>query len=80
MGDTQKVYLYLYSLNSSGGMIVVSGNAILQPGGWAQGVWRELQFGYPPLTGYSSVQLVGINRPLKPTQYIYFDTVSVKQD
>jgi hypothetical protein len=80
MGDTQKVYLYLYSLNSSGGMIVVSGNAILQPGGWAQGVWRELKFGYPPLTGYNAVQIVGINRPAKPTQYIYFDSVEVKQD
>jgi hypothetical protein len=78
MSGTQKVYLYLYSLSNN--TIVVSGNAILQPGGWAQGVWRELQFGYPPLTGYNSVQLVGINKPPNPTQYIYFDTVSVKQD
>ncbi|MCX7918676.1 MAG: hypothetical protein N3A72_03505 [bacterium] len=81
INDTQKVYLYIYSLNTtSGSVIIESGNAILQPGKWAQGVWRELKFGYKPLTGYHSVQIVGINRPGKPTLFIYVDSVDVKQD
>ncbi|MCX7919418.1 MAG: hypothetical protein N3A72_07385 [bacterium] len=81
MSDTQKVYLYLYSLNSSNGTTVIeSGNAILQPGKWNQGGWRELKFGYAPYTGYNAVQIVGINPTGKPTQYIYFDSVSIQQD
>lgn len=80
-GNTQKVYLYLYSYNNiSYGSIVESGNAILEPGKWTPGVWRELKFGYAPLTNYNVVQIVGINKPGQPTQAIYFDSVTVKQD
>jgi PKD repeat protein len=81
MANTQKVYLYIYSYDNSGySNIQESGNAILQPGKWAQGTWRELKFGYSPLTNYNYIQMVGINKPGQPTQSIYFDAVSVKQD
>jgi hypothetical protein len=81
MANTQKVYLYIYSYaNSSYANIQESGNVILQPGKWAQGVWRELKFGYSPLTNYNYVQFVGINKTGQPPQSIYFDSVSVKQD
>jgi hypothetical protein len=78
---TQKVYLYIYSYdNSSYSSIVESGNAILQPGKWTPGVWRELKFGYAPKTNYNVVQIVGINKVGQTTQAIYFDNVVVKQD
>ncbi|MFB3896732.1 MAG: carbohydrate binding domain-containing protein [bacterium] len=79
--NTQKVYLYIYSYDNSGySNIQESGNAILQPGKWTQGVWRPLKFGYSPLTNYNIIQFVGINPVGKPSQSIYFDEVSVKQD
>ncbi|MFB3896731.1 MAG: hypothetical protein ACE14V_10560 [bacterium] len=80
-GNIQKIYLYIYSYNNSSyDAIVESGNAILEPGKWTPGVWRELKFGYSPLTNYNVVQIVGINKAGQPTQAIYFDSVSVKQD
>jgi hypothetical protein len=79
--NTQKVYLYIYSYDNSGyANIQESGNAILEFGKWTQGVWRELKFGYSPLTNYNGLQLVGINKAGQPTQSIYFDSVAVKQD
>jgi hypothetical protein len=80
-GNTQKVYLYIYSYNNSSyGSIEESGNAILEPGKWNPGVWRELKFGYSPVTNYNVVQIVGINKTGQPTQAIYFDSVAVKQN
>jgi hypothetical protein len=79
INNTQKVYLYLYSYNSSYTTIIESGNAILQPGKWTPGQWRQLQFGYTPFTQYNAVQLVGINPTGNPNQAIYFDAVEVKQ-
>ena len=80
LSDTQKVYLYLYSYDSGYNNIVESGNAILQPGKWTPGVWRQLQFGYTPWSAFNAVQLVGINPLGRPTQSIYFDEVLIKQD
>jgi uncharacterized lipoprotein YddW (UPF0748 family) len=80
MNNSQKVYLYLYCYDSLYNKIIESGNAILQPGKWTPGEWRELQFGYQPLTKYNAVQVVGINPLGNPTVLIYFDSVSVKQD
>ncbi|MCX7918510.1 MAG: Ig-like domain-containing protein [bacterium] len=73
--NSQKVYLYFYSMNSSRTKVIESGNAILQPGKWTPGEWRQLRFGYTPITGYNSIQLVGINPSGKPTQTMYFDDV-----
>ncbi|MDI6783626.1 MAG: hypothetical protein QME64_05960, partial [bacterium] len=73
--NSQKVYLYLYSLNSTGTKVIESGNAILQPGKWTPQQWIQLRFGYTPMTGYNSIQLVSINPSGKPTQSIYFDDV-----
>ncbi|MCX7919012.1 MAG: right-handed parallel beta-helix repeat-containing protein [bacterium] len=78
--NSQKIYLYLYSWNSSYTKIIESGNAILQPGRWTPGQWRELKFGYTPLTNYNAVQLVAINPSGKPTATIYFDDVKIEQD
>jgi hypothetical protein len=77
--NTQKIYLYIYSYDSSG-TIIESGNAILQSGKWTPGQWQQLQFGYTPYSRYNAVQLVGINPSGKPTQSLYFDTVELKQD
>jgi hypothetical protein len=79
MNYVQKIYLYLYSYASAYSKIIESGNAILQPGKWTPGQWRQLQFGYTPLTNYNAVQLVGINPISNPYQAIYFDDVEVKQ-
>ena len=80
VSQSQKVYLYLYNYDSSFNQIIESGNAILQPGKWSPGEWRNLQFVYPPLTRYNAVQVVGINPLGNPMEPIYFDTVAVKQD
>jgi hypothetical protein len=78
--NTQKVYLYIYSYNNSSfSNIIESGNAIFQPGKWTAGVWRQLRFGYAPYTAYNAIQLVAINPTGRSTQYIYFDTVEIKQ-
>jgi hypothetical protein len=77
--NTQKVYLYVYSYDSGYGKVIESGNGILQAGKWAPNQWRQIQFGYTPLTEYNAVQVVGINPIGKPTQNIYFDAVEVKQ-
>jgi hypothetical protein len=76
---TQKVYLYVFSLDGSNN-IIESANAILQPGQWDPGGWRELKFGFIPLTKHNAVQLVGINKQGSGTELIYFDTVSLQQD
>lgn len=79
-GYTQKVYLYIYSYdNSAYNNIVESGNAILQPGKWIVGSWRQLKFAYVPYTAYNAIQLVSINPSGRPVEYIYFDTVEIKQ-
>lgn len=80
INNSQKVYLYIYSYDSGYTQIIESGNAILQPGKWTPNQWRQLQFGYIPLTLYNAVQVVGINPTGKPNQTIYFDEVVVKQD
>ncbi|MFB3897286.1 MAG: glycoside hydrolase family 10 protein [bacterium] len=77
---SQKVYLYLYCYDSVFSQIIESGNAILQPGRWQTGEWRELKFGYIPLTKYNAVQIVGINPAANPSEIIYFDSISVKQN
>ncbi|MCX7919604.1 MAG: hypothetical protein N3A72_08380, partial [bacterium] len=79
LGQTQKVYLYLYSYDSGYTKIIESGNAILQPGKWVPGQWRQVQVGYRPLTPYNAVQLVAINPSGNPYQAIYFDAVELKQ-
>jgi uncharacterized lipoprotein YddW (UPF0748 family) len=76
---SQKTYLYLYCYDSSYNQIIESGNAILQPGKWAVGEWRELKFGYIPLTKTNAVQVVGINPVGNPSETIYFDAVNVIQ-
>jgi hypothetical protein len=79
MSMAQKVYLYVYSYDSIYSKIIESGNAILQPGKWTPGQWRQLQFGYTPFTPYNALQLVGINPTGNPYQAIYFDEVELKQ-
>jgi uncharacterized protein YdeI (BOF family) len=78
--NTQKVYLYLYSYDSGYKKILESGNGILYTGQWTPGQWRELKFGYTPMSAYNAVQVVAINITGKPTQSIYFDSVAVDQD
>ncbi|MFB3895836.1 MAG: hypothetical protein ACE14V_05985 [bacterium] len=77
---SQKVYLYLYSYDFSYAKVIESGNVILGSGRWTPNEWRLLQFTCKPLTVYNAVQLVGINPAGRPTQSIYFDEVSIKQD
>jgi hypothetical protein len=77
--NTQKVYLYVYSYDSVYSKVIESGNGILQAGKWAPNQWRQIQFGYTPLSEYNAVQVVGINTLGKPTQNLYFDAVEVKQ-
>ncbi|MFB3895066.1 MAG: SBBP repeat-containing protein [bacterium] len=77
--NTQKIYLYIYSYDSEYTTIIGSGNAILQPGKWIPGEWRQLQFEYTPFTVYNAVQLVSINPIGNPYQAIYFDEVVIKQ-
>lgn len=78
--NTQKVYLYIYSYNNGYTKVMESGNSILYTGGWNPNQWKELKLGYTPLSIYNVVQFVGINPSGKPTQSIYFDTVTVKQE
>jgi PKD repeat protein len=77
---SQKVYLYLYSYDASYAKVIESGNVILGSGRWTPNEWRLLQFTCKPSTIYNAAQIVGINPAGRPTQSIYFDTVSVKQD
>ncbi|MFB3897774.1 MAG: carboxypeptidase regulatory-like domain-containing protein [bacterium] len=79
MRDTQKVYLYLYSLDSNNQAVIESGTVTLQPGRWTPGEWQQIQFGYPSLTSDNAVQLVVINRNENPSETIYFDDVEVLQ-
>ncbi|MDI6784884.1 MAG: hypothetical protein QME64_12430, partial [bacterium] len=44
LNNSQKVYLYIYSCDSGYTKIIESSNAILQPGKWTPGVWRDLKF------------------------------------
>jgi hypothetical protein len=78
--NTQKVYLYVYSYDSAFGKVIESGNGILQAGKWNPGQWRQIQFGYTPLTEYNAVQVVGINPIGNPSESIYFDAVDLKQE
>ncbi|MFB3897370.1 MAG: right-handed parallel beta-helix repeat-containing protein [bacterium] len=78
--NSQKVYLYLYSYDAGYAKVVESGNAILQAGMWTPNQWRELKFGYTPLTAVNAVQVVAINQTGKPAANIYFDEISVDQD
>jgi hypothetical protein len=80
MGNSQKVYLYLYSYTSDYSKVIESGNAILQPGKWIPGEWHQLRFGYIPFSIYNAVQVVGINPVGKPTQSLYFDDIVINQD
>lgn len=77
MNTTQKVYLYIYSYDSGYTKIIESGNATLQAGKWAPGEWRQLQFGYLPLTEYNAVQVVAINPTGNPEQAIYIDNIEL---
>jgi hypothetical protein len=79
MSNTQKIYLYIYSYDSSYTKIVESGNAILQSGKWTPGTWRQLQFEYIPSSTKNAVQFVGINPSGKPTGTLYFDEVELMQ-
>jgi parallel beta-helix repeat protein len=79
-GNTQKVYLYLYSFDSSYATVIESGNAILQPGMWTPNQWREVKFGYTPISSNNAVQIVAINQSGKPSANIYFDDIAVNQD
>ncbi|MFB3894776.1 MAG: lectin like domain-containing protein [bacterium] len=78
--NSQKVYLYLYSYNTGYGKVMESGNAVLYSGYWTPGTWRELKFGYTPMSIYNVVQFIGINPSGKPTQSIYFDLITIKQE
>jgi hypothetical protein len=78
--NTQKVYLYLYSYASGSTKIMESGNGILYAGQWTPGEWRQIKFGYTPMSKFNAVQVVGINPSGNPTQSIYFDEVAVDQD
>jgi hypothetical protein len=80
INSTQKVYLYVYSFDSGYTKIMESGNAVLQPGKWIPGEWRQLQFGYIPLTNYNAVQIVAINPTGNPSQSIYFDNIELLVD
>ncbi|MDI6783949.1 MAG: hypothetical protein QME64_07630 [bacterium] len=77
--QTQKVYLYVYSYDNGTTKIIESGNAILQPGKWTPNQWRQVQFGYTPLTQFNAVQVVGINPVGRPNESIFFDEVVIKQ-
>ena len=77
--QTQKVYLYVYSYDNSVTKIIESGNAILQLGKWNPNQWRQVQFGYTPLTQSNAVQVVGINPVGRPNESIFFDEVVIKQ-
>ncbi|MCX7918763.1 MAG: hypothetical protein N3A72_03950 [bacterium] len=79
-GNTQKIYLYIYSHDSGYNKIMESGNAISQPGKWIPSVWYQLQFGLVPLTRYNAVQVVGVNPTGRPYQALYFDDIQVKSD
>jgi hypothetical protein len=79
MSQPQKIYLYVYSYDSGYSEIIENGNAIMQPGKWAPGQWRQLQFGYTPFTAYNAVHIVAINPTGNPYQSIYFDDVELKQ-
>jgi hypothetical protein len=76
---TQKVYLYLYSYDSTYKKIIENGNAILQAGQWTPGVWRELKLGCIPFTTYNSIQFVSINPNGNASSSIYFDNIEVLQ-
>ncbi|MFB3897161.1 MAG: SBBP repeat-containing protein [bacterium] len=76
----QKVYLYLYSYDSTYRKIIESGNAILQGGQWTPGEWRELKLGCIPFTTYNSAQFVSINPAGNPSASIYFDDITVLQE
>jgi hypothetical protein len=79
MNNTQKVYLYVFDNGSTFTPVIASGNAILQPRKWTPGQWRQLQFGYIPVSIYNSVQLVGINPAGNSLAGLYFDTLEIKQ-
>lgn len=78
--NTQKVYLYFYSYNSTYSKVMESGNGILQAGKWNNGSWQYLRFGYTPITKYNAVQVVAIDPVGRPTQSIYFDDISLVQE
>jgi hypothetical protein len=78
--NSQKVYFYLYSYDSGYSQIIESGNGILYPGQWAPNSWREIKFGYMPISNNNAVELIAINPIGQPTQILYFDDVKVKQD
>ncbi|MFB3894777.1 MAG: lectin like domain-containing protein [bacterium] len=78
--NTPKVYLYLYSYNAGYGKVMESGNAVVYSGLWNPTQWKEIKFGYTPMSIYNVVQFIGINPSGKPTQSIYFDSVAVKQE
>lgn len=77
--NTQKVYLYFYSYDSTYSKIIESGNGILQAGKWTQGAWQQIRFGYTPMTKYNAVQMVAIDPAGRPVQSIYFDLVTITQ-
>jgi hypothetical protein len=79
-GNTQKVYLYLYSYDAGYSKIKESGNAVVYSGYWTPGTWKEIKFGYTPMSIYNVVQFIGINPSGKPSQSLYFDSVTVKQE
>ncbi|MDI6782921.1 MAG: PKD domain-containing protein [bacterium] len=80
ISNTHKVYLYLYSFDSSYTKIMESGTVILYAGKWTPNEWRQLQFGYTPLTVNNAVQLVGINPEGNSYKTIYFDNLEIKQE
>ncbi|MFB3895124.1 MAG: LVIVD repeat-containing protein [bacterium] len=79
-GETQKVYLYLYSYPPEGDKIIESGNVVLYPGKWESNQWNQLKVAYTPMTEYAVVQAVGINPINNSWATLYFDEVSVNQD
>lgn len=78
--EIQKIYLSLYSYDSSYSKIIESGNAVLYPGKWSPGQWQQLQFGYTPVSNYNAIQLVGINPFNNSWATLYFDEMEINQD
>jgi hypothetical protein len=78
--NTQKVYLYLYSYDAGYSKVMESGNAVVYSGYWTPATWKEIKLGYTPMSIYNVVQFIGINPSGKPSQSIYFDAVTVKQE
>ncbi|MFB3897804.1 MAG: hypothetical protein ACE14V_16055 [bacterium] len=78
--NTQKVYLYFYSYDGAYTKVMESGNGILQAGKWTKGEWQKIWFGYTPMTKYNAVQVVAIDPAGRPTQSIYFDSISISQE